>query len=112
MPRRELAIARRRAAPPPAWSLGRILDRVRELGPLAAGYALPFLLVFYLGLEGGGYDAVVRSEIGIAVWWIILLGVLVGLLPTARLPRLAWIGLGLLLAFGAWTTLGITWSES
>ena len=45
-------------------------------GEAAAGYALPFLLVTYLALKGGGYDAVVRSEIGIAAWWIVLLGVL------------------------------------
>ena len=112
MSRRETAVARRHAASPPGWSLDRIVDRVGELGPLVAGYALPFLLVFYLGLEGGGYDAVVRSEVGIAVWWIVLLGVLVGLLPTTRVPRLAWIGVVLLLAFGAWTTLAISWSES
>ena len=113
MSRRETAIGPRGdTTTQPAWSLGRIVDSVGELGPVAAGYALPFLLVFYLGLEGGGYDPVVRSEVGIAIWWIVLLGVLVGLLPTTRLPGLAWVGLGLLLAFGAWTTLGITWSES
>ena len=49
-------------------------DRLRRLGPAIAGWALPFALVLYLGLKGGGYDAVVRSEVGIAVWWIVLLG--------------------------------------
>ncbi len=43
------------------------------IGPLFAGYALPFLLVIYLGLKGGGYDLVIRSEVGIAVWWVVLL---------------------------------------
>jgi cytochrome c-type biogenesis protein CcmH/NrfG len=76
------------------------------------GFGIPFVLVAYLGLQGGGYDAVVRGEVGIAVWWITLLAVVVGVLPTARVTKLAWIGLGLLLAFGLWTTLGLTWTES
>lgn len=83
-----------------------------RVGPWLAQAGLPFLLVAYLGLRGGGYDAVVRSEIGIAVWWIVLLGAAVGALPIARLGRAAWIGLGLVAAFAAWTALGITWSES
>ena len=83
-----------------------------ELGPLVAGTVLPFLLVVYLALRGGGYDAVVRSEIGIAVWWIVLLGAIVGVLPSASLSRSAWTGLGLLGLFAVWVGLGITWSES
>ena len=80
--------------------------------PPLAGYALPFLLVLYLALEGGGYDAIVRSEVGIAVWWIVLLGAAVGVLPVARVTAVGWVGLGLLGAFAAWTALGISWSES
>ena len=85
---------------------------VASAGPWLAQAGLPFLLVVYLGLRGGGYDAVVRSEVGIAVWWIVLLGAAVGALPVARLTRGAWVALGLLAAFAAWTALGITWSES
>ena len=55
---------------------------------------------------------VVRSEVGIAAWWIVLLGAAVGALPLARLPRRAWIALGILGAFALWTALGISWSES
>lgn len=83
-----------------------------ELGPLVAGTVLPFVLVVYLALRGGGYDAVVRSEIGIAVWWIVLLGAIIGVLPSARLSRSAWTGLGILCLFAAWVGLAITWSES
>jgi O-Antigen ligase len=82
------------------------------LGPFLAGSALPFVLVLYLALKGGGYDAVVRSEIGIAVWWIVLLGALVGILPMARIGRAGWVGVGVLGALLAWTALGISWSES
>ena len=87
-------------------------ELLRRYGPAAAGYALPFLLVFYLALRGGGYDSIVRGEVGIAVWWVVLLGAAVGALPATRLSRSAWIMLGLLAAFGVWTALSISWSES
>ncbi len=88
------------------------LARLRELGPALTGYALPFLLIFYLALMGGGYDAIVRSQVGIAAWWIVLLGAAVGVLPSTRITPLACVGFGLLGAFAAWTALGISWSES
>src|SRR5688572_21646525 len=88
------------------------LEVVRRLGPLVAGYAMPFLLVFYLAMEGGGYDAVVRSQVGIAVWWIVLIGAFVGALPVGRMSHAAWAVFGLLVAFCVWTALSIGWSES
>src|SRR5687767_1364878 len=85
---------------------------IRAALPAAWGFGLPFVLVAYLGLKGGGYDTVVRSEVGIAAWWLVLCGAAVGALPATRVTRLGWIGLGLLFAFAAWTALGISWSES
>jgi len=84
-------------------------------GPDWAGVAawlLGFALVAYLGLEGGGYDAVVHDQVGVAVWWVLLLGVAVGALPRFRPRPLAWVALGLLAAFVAWTALSMTWTES
>lgn len=75
-------------------------------------WLLGFGLVAYLGLEGGGYDAVVHDQVGVAVWWLLLLGVAVGALPRLRLGRPAWLSLGLLAAFVAWTALSMTWTES
>ena len=46
-----------------------------------ATWVLGFGLVVYLGLEGGGYDPLVHDQVGIAVWWILLAGVVVGALP-------------------------------
>ena len=89
------------------------LARYRErLGPILASTVLPFVLIVYLALEGGGYDVVVRSEVGVAVWWIVLLGALVGVLPVRPLGRAEQVGLALLFAFAVWTALGISWSES
>jgi hypothetical protein len=87
-------------------------DLIDRHGPKLAGWALPFTLTVYLGLKGGGYDVVVRNEVGIAIWWIVLLGAIAGVLPSFRMGRIGWIGLGLLTAFAAWTTLGTAWSSS
>jgi O-Antigen ligase len=71
-----------------------------------------FGLIVYLGLEGGGYDPLVHDRAGIAVWWIALAGVLIGVLPRRRLNTLAWVALALLALFAAWTALGLSWSEN
>jgi O-Antigen ligase len=106
------------SAPAARGEIGRLpllreLAGYRErLGPILASTVLPFALVLYLALEGGGYDVVVRSQVGIALWWIVLLGALVGVLPMRPLGRAEMICLGLLLAFAVWTALGVSWSES
>ena len=79
--------------------------------PALAAWTLAFSSVAYLALSNGGYDTVARSEVGIAIWWIVLLGCLAGVLP-ARIGRAAWVPIGLLAAFAAWTGLAIGWSES
>jgi hypothetical protein len=75
-------------------------------------WLLGFGLIVYLGLEGGGYDPLVHDQVGIAVWWIVLAGVLVGALPRRPLTPLAWTALGLLAAFALWTALSLGWTES
>ncbi|HEX3172613.1 MAG TPA: O-antigen ligase family protein [Solirubrobacterales bacterium] len=77
-----------------------------------ATWLLSFGLVAYLGLKGGGYDPLVHDQVGVAVWWLLLVGVLVGALPRRRLPPLAWAALGLLAAFVVWTALSLSWTES
>ncbi len=66
----------------------------------------------YLAVEGGGYDIVVRGQVGIVVWWIVLIGAAWGLLPATRLTRPAWGALALFGGFTAWTALASTWSLS
>jgi O-antigen ligase len=75
-------------------------------------WLLPFALIVYLALRGGGYDPVVRDEVGTALWLALLIAGLIGLLPATRLTRASWIGLGLLAAFAAWTALSAIWSDS
>jgi Flp pilus assembly protein TadD len=69
-------------------------------------------VVAYLGLEGGGFDPLVGDQVGIAAWWVLLLGVVVAALPFLRLSRTAWIAVGLLLGLVAWTALSLGWTES
>jgi len=77
-----------------------------------AAWLLCFGLIAYLGLKGGGYDPLVHDQVGIAVWWILLAGVLVGALPRRRIGILAWGALALLALFVAWTALSLGWTES
>lgn len=81
-------------------------------GPRVAAWALGFAPVLYLALRGGGYDLVVRSEVGLAAWWIVLLGVAIGVLPLQRIGSLAWLSISLLGAFAVWTGVAAGWSQS
>ncbi len=81
-------------------------------GPRVAAWVLGFAPVLYLALRGGGYDLVVRSEVGLAAWWIVLLGVATGVLPLQRIGSLAWLSISLLGAFAVWTGVAAGWSES
>ena len=70
------------------------------------------LLIVYLGLNNGGYGVVERSEVGIAVWWTVLIGTVVGALPLAGGTRTGRALLILLAAFAGWTALSFGWTES
>lgn len=95
------------AAPARSRSLSRRVDPVA-----VSAWILPFALVLYLALERGGYDPVVRGQVGLVAWWIVLLGALVGVLPAARPTPRTIAAVGLLTAFAVWTGLSATWTES
>src|SRR5919204_5079442 len=80
--------------------------------PVVGAWTIPFAAVLYLGLRGGGYDSVVHDQVGIALWWFVLLGAAVGALSAARLSRAALVALALLGAFTVWTALGMGWASS
>jgi tetratricopeptide (TPR) repeat protein len=89
------------------------LDHARRVDwGATAVWLLCFALVSYLGLKGGGYDPLVHDQVGIAIWWIVLLATAVGAIPRRRPGRLAWTALGLLAAFVLWTALSLGWTES
>lgn len=82
-----------------------------DWGAIAA-WLLPFGLIVYLGLEGGGFDPLVHDQVGIAAWWLLLAVVAVGALPRRPLGTEALVALGLLAAFSLWVLLSLTWTES
>ncbi|MHB8691968.1 MAG: O-antigen ligase family protein [Solirubrobacteraceae bacterium] len=94
----------------PAAARSRRLARID--GTLASTVILAACLVLYLGFQGGGYDVVISSQIGLILWWIVLIGAVWGLFPAVRPSRSAWIALGLFGGFVAWTALASTWSLS
>ena len=102
----ELTASTATAAPAHARRLAARLDP-----PAIAAWTLAFAVVAYLALSNGGYDTIVRSQVGIAAWWIVLLGALTGVLP-ARFRAAGWAAIGLLAGFALWTGLATGWSES
>src|SRR5687768_6535448 len=95
-----------------SWDPASLAVAWRRWAPDLAGYLLPFVLITYLSLKGGGYDELIYSEIGILAWWIAIIGILVGVLPGARVSRIGWIAMAVFAAFCVWTALGIGWAES
>ncbi|MDQ6819878.1 MAG: O-antigen ligase family protein [Actinomycetota bacterium] len=75
-------------------------------------WVLAGALVLYLGLNGGGYDLVIRSNAAVVVWWIVLIGAAWGVLPAGRLSRTSRLALALFAGFMAWTAIAVTWSAS
>jgi tetratricopeptide (TPR) repeat protein len=85
--------------------LGRRLD-----GQAVSVWALVGALVLYLALNSGGYDLVVRNQVGLVVWWTVLVGAICGLLPRRAPSAWAWAALALLGGFLAWMM--VAWAGS
>jgi len=66
----------------------------------------------WLAWNNGGYDATVRYGVTIVVWWTLGLGVLLGLLPRARLTQAGLVALELMAALCAWTFASSLWASS
>ncbi len=75
-------------------------------------WVLSGALVLYLGIDGGGYDLIVRSHAAVVVWWIVLIGAAWGVLPAGRTSRAGWLALALLAALVGWSAIAVTWSAS
>jgi hypothetical protein len=96
------------SAEPIAWPT----DRARSQARAAAGWFVPFAIVLYLALKNGGYDVTVRSEVGIAIWWVLLVGAVSGVITLSRIRDAGWILIAALTLLALWTAFGIAWSES
>jgi O-Antigen ligase len=78
----------------------------------AIGFATAFVLTLVLAFDGGGYDLVIRQQVGLTIWALIALGLAVGLLPRARLTPAAWTALGGFAAFAGLNLVALSWTES
>ncbi len=77
-----------------------------------AVWLLGFGLIVYLALNGGGYDPVIRNQLGLAIWWGLLLGLAVGALPLTRLRHGSLVAVGLLAAYVGWVGLSCIWTDA
>jgi tetratricopeptide (TPR) repeat protein len=68
--------------------------------------------IFWIGFDGGSYDAISRGTLAITVWWIVAVAVGLGLWPRARIPAAALAAGGLLTGYIAWIGLSALWDES
>lgn len=55
---------------------------------------------------------VVRSEAGLVVWWLVLVGAIFALIPATRPTRTAWVTVAFFAGFVVWTGLAVTWPLS
>lgn len=85
-------------------SIGR-KDQAR-LGILAAG----LIVVLYYSFSAGGFFLVRRSYGELAILYLLLLGLLLGLDARGKLPLAGRLEMGLLGAFALWTLLSVLWS--
>src|SRR4051812_8642261 len=101
-------------------ALAHPLVRAMRLGldkrrPAAVGLVLGALLaggVLLTALRGGSYAPLPRGEVFVLVLWVLTLALALGLLPTYRPPRGAWMAVAALTALALWTAVGLLWTES
>lgn len=91
------------APPRAAESLGRL---VPPLGAVAAG-AGPVLL---LGFSQGGYPVHVVAGYGVALWWLLLVGILTRAIPRPSPTWLGWAALAAVVVLAAWGGMSLNWS--
>src|SRR3954447_21414794 len=78
----------------------------------AIAFRVAAFLVLVLAFNGGGYDIVVRHQVGLAIWAAIALGLGLGVLPRARLTTPAWVAVGGFAALAGLVLLSHVWTES
>ena len=75
-------------------------------------WLVPAVLILYLALKNGGFDEIPRDSAGVVAWWAVLVGVLVGALPTVRLRSAGGVLIVLLAALATWTAIALAWTQS
>jgi hypothetical protein len=86
---------------------GRMATPIAGLAVTAAVAAVTFLLAY----DGGSFGLTSRGTLSIGVWWVLVLAVVAGLWPLARLDRTTLLAGGLLVAFAALTLASVLWAD-
>jgi len=68
------------------------------------------VVVFLVAYANGGFGESTRDTFAILLWWVLVLCVVLGVWPLARITGAAWVTGGLLAAFGGWTLLSVVWA--
>lgn len=69
------------------------------------------LLLSY-ALRGGSYDIVAFEENGLVIWWLLAIGLALGLVPRSRPSRGSLLLLAAFAGYAAWTALSLLWTDS
>jgi hypothetical protein len=93
-------------APPAA------IERAGRIAPAVGAFAAGAAPVVLLGFSRGGYPVEVVAGYGVALWWLLLVGLLTGALPRPRPTRAGWVVLGSLAALTIWGLWSLTWSQN
>ena len=86
------------------------LAGVRVDLPAVAAWLLPFAAILYLGLNNGGYDLIERSEVGIVLSLLLVVGTAVGAIAVPARSRSEVALQALLWLFAAWTLTALLWT--
>lgn len=97
----------------PALAEARPRGRPRTaLAVQISGVALVAGVIFWIAYDGGAYAEQSRNSVAIGIWWLVLLGVLLGVWPLKLRTRAAAAVGTLLSGFAAWNLLSVLWSPS
>ncbi len=83
-----------------------------RLAPGIAFLAALGVILLYALRGGGSYDIVTFEEQGLVVWWVLALGLALGVLPRRRPSLAAMMLLAALAAYTIWTALSLLWTQS
>jgi hypothetical protein len=92
----------RRSAAAAAFKPAQVLAFVGAVG----------VILLYALRGSGSYDAVTFEEQGLVVWWVLAVGIALGLLPRRRPAPAAMLMLGALAAYTIWTAFSLLWTQS
>jgi hypothetical protein len=89
-------------------SSNRFVGRIRAAWVAAALIAAAFAAFAY---ANGGYSIELIAAVTLAVWWVVIVGLAVRVVPRRPIPPLAIVAGGCLAAFGALTALSMIWAN-